>query len=128
VVILADYFVRRIGVSMGKGNVGISPEAMGYLLNYTWPGNVRELKNIIERALILAPAREILPRHLPLEIRQSQFLPAAAGTARLRPLSEVEDEYITQILQITGNNHSRSAAILGMSRSTLLAKLKKIRL
>jgi DNA-binding NtrC family response regulator len=129
VVILADYFLRRIGVSMGKGNVGISPEAMGYLLSYTWPGNVRELKNIIERALILAPATEILPGHLPLEIRQNKSLPAvSAGTARLRPLYEVEDEYITQILQITGNNHSRTAAILGISRSTLLAKLKKMQM
>ncbi|ABQ26871.1 sigma-54-dependent transcriptional regulator [Geotalea uraniireducens] len=128
VVVLADYFARRIGNNMGKGKIGISPLAMGYLLDYNWPGNVRELKNIIERALILTTDREVLPGHLPFEIRQNKAAPSvSAGNERLRPLCEVEDEYIAHVLQVTGNNHSRTAATLGISRSTLLAKLKKKR-
>ncbi len=126
VVILADYFARSIGSTMGKGKIGISPEAMAILLDYGWPGNVRELKNIIERALILTADRDVLPDHLPLEMIQSKAAPSVpAATERLRALCEVEDEYIAHVLQITGNNHSRAAATLGISRSTLLAKLKK---
>lgn len=128
VVVLADYFARRIGKNMGKGKIGISPVAMALLLDYNWPGNVRELKNVIERALILTAGREILPEHLPFEMRQNKAMPSApAGDERLRPLCEVEDEYIAHVLQFTGNNHSRTATTLGISRSTLLAKLKKKR-
>lgn len=126
IVLMADYFARKIGERMGKGRIRISTEALGHLQNYYWPGNVRELKNVIERALILAPGSEILLAHLPAEIRQNPVMTDnEPNKAKLRSLLEVEDDYISYVLGITGNNHSRSAAILGISRSTLLARLKK---
>jgi DNA-binding NtrC family response regulator len=105
----------------------ISPEAMSCLQCFFWPGNIRELKNIIERALIIADTREILPEHLPQEIRITGGIPAspAAHISGIRPLWRVEEEYIEQALLATDNNHSRTAMLLGISRSTLLAKLKK---
>ncbi|GAB7026557.1 sigma-54-dependent transcriptional regulator [Geotalea toluenoxydans] len=128
VVILADYFVRTMGKKMGKCKAGISVEAMRCLAEYQWPGNVRELKNVIERGLILTTGSEITPDCLPLELRRSPAFPAAvAGAEQLRPLCQVEDEYISRVLQATGHNHSRAAAALGISRSTLLAKLKKMK-
>jgi DNA-binding NtrC family response regulator len=127
VQLLADYFAALIGKNMGKGRISVSDEAMGHLLAYDWPGNVRELKNIIERALILTHGGLIMPDQLPLEIRQVQ--PVAAADVQpesdLKPLWQVEEDYIDNVLRITGNNHSRTAAILGISRSTLLARLKK---
>jgi DNA-binding NtrC family response regulator len=129
---LAYFFVKTLGESMRKGWMEISPEAMNSLQHYHWPGNVRELKNIIERALIIAETREILPEHLPQEIRVAggaSRLPAhpghAAGHSGIRPLWQVEEEYIKQALLSTSNNHSRTALLLGISRSTLLTKLKK---
>ena len=126
VLMLADHFVRSCCKRMGKGYVSMTAEAMSYLLKYQWPGNVRELKNVIERALILTTTREILPEHFPREItRHKPINDSANVSGRLRLLAEVEDEYIAQVLQLTGNNHSRTAKILGISRSTLLNKLKK---
>ncbi|MCM2357086.1 MAG: sigma-54 dependent transcriptional regulator [Geobacteraceae bacterium] len=126
IIILASQFARRLGEGMGKGKVTVSAEAMGHLLNYTWPGNVRELRNIVERALILLQGEEIRPEHLPGEIRHNEAVPfTPSGSLELRPLSKVTDEYMAQVLQITGQNHSRAAAVLGISRSTLLAWLKK---
>lgn len=126
VSILANYFAARIGDSMGKGKAAISPEAMSYLQIYKWPGNVRELKNVIERALILSSDGEILSDHLPAEMRCN---PSAAvgfpGFTELRSLAKIKEEYIDHVLKATGNNHSRTAAILGISRSTLLSGLKK---
>ncbi|HEY6839203.1 MAG TPA: helix-turn-helix domain-containing protein, partial [Geobacteraceae bacterium] len=105
----------------------ISSTAMEYLRNFHWPGNVRELKNVIERALILAGNREILPEHLPAEIRGNRnAVSQPVGTQDLRPLRHVEEEHIERVLLATDNNHSRAATILGISRSTLLAKLKKM--
>lgn len=126
IIILACQFARRLGESMGKGQVIISAEAMVHLQNYSWPGNVRELRNIIERALILIQGGEIRPEHLPGEIRHNEAISfTPPGSLEMRPLSKVTDEYMAQVLQTTGHNHSRAAAILGISRSTLLAWLKK---
>lgn len=126
VVILASYFAARIGGKMGKGKPVISPEVMTNLQQYTWPGNVRELKNIIERALILSSDGEIFPDHLPPEIKGSAS--ASVGfpvCSDLCSLVSMENNYIDYVLKMTGNNHSRTAAILGISRSTLLSRLKK---
>jgi DNA-binding NtrC family response regulator len=128
ITILSQIFAGRIGERMGKGQPILSAEALDYLQAYCWPGNVRELRNVIERALILSNNNEIYPNHLPAEIRRTP--PAAEGDvspgfAELRSLSQVKDDYINYVLKMTGNNHSRTAAILGISRSTLLAGLKR---
>jgi DNA-binding NtrC family response regulator len=111
---------------MGKTGTRIPPEVMGCLQHYQWPGNVRELKNVIERMLIMAPERELLAANLPVEIRkESQSQPLSSKVSELPPLWKVEEDHIRQVLEVTGHNHSRAAAMLGISRSTLLAKLKK---
>jgi len=128
IILLADYFTRKLGADMGKAATKISPETMSILQRYQWPGNVRELKNVIERMLILASLKEIPPEYLPTEIRQGAAvqvnIPLSAG---LIPLWRMEEDYIARVIEATGHNHSRAAAILGISRSTLLAKLKKMK-
>ncbi len=128
IIMLVDFFTRFLGKRMGKVGVRISPEVMEQLQQYQWPGNVRELRNIIERMLILAPNGELLPEHLPSEIRRNKpLLPDVSRPVSLRPLWQVEEEYIAYVLEMTGYNHSRTAAHLGISRSTLLAKLKRMK-
>ena len=129
IAILAYYFIKSIGEKMGKDWMRISPGAMDCLQQFHWPGNVRELRNVIERALIIAETREIHTEHLPLEMRGAPWRPglkALSGVeSTVRPLRQVEEECIRQALLATVNNHSRTAQLLGISRSTLLAKLKK---
>lgn len=126
IIILATQFATKLGENMGKGHTRISVDAMRHLQKYAWPGNVRELRNVIERALILNQGDEIRQEHLPVEIREAGTISfSPPGSLELRPLSKVTDDYMLQVLQVTGHNHSRTAAILGISRSTLLAWLKK---
>jgi DNA-binding NtrC family response regulator len=128
IILLADFFVRGMGERMGKVSVGISPQVMEHLQHYQWPGNVRELKNVIERMLILTTRGEILPEHLPSEIRQDvSFSKVSHDTRNIRPLWQIEEEYIAHVLKLNEYNHSRTAAYLGISRSTLLARLKKMK-
>ncbi|GFE58548.1 sigma-54 dependent transcriptional regulator [Geobacter sp. AOG1] len=127
ILLLADYYVRLVGDSMGRSYTRLDPVVEDLLLVYMWPGNVRELRNVIERALILAGSGPIAPEHLPSDIRGLHPVEKSPGeTGNLRPLCQVEEEYIRQVLHATNDNHSRTASILGISRSTLLAKLKKI--
>jgi two-component system response regulator AtoC len=126
VAILAGYFAKSIGEGMGMWKTMISPEAMVYLQAYSWPGNVRELKNVVERALILSNSGEILPDHLPAEIRRRSVAPTEFSVfTGLHTLNKMKEEYIDYVLKATGNNHSRTATILGISRSTLLSGLRK---
>jgi two-component system, NtrC family, response regulator AtoC len=122
---LADYFAVLLAKTMGKGRIRLSGQAVELLRSYRWPGNVRQLRNVIERALIVGEGHEILPGDLPPEVvREGATSPRQEGA--LRTLQAVEEEHIRHVLESNGGNHSRSASILGISRSTLLAKLRKM--
>jgi DNA-binding NtrC family response regulator len=127
ILLLANLFIEGNNKELGKNVTGISEAAKEYLLNYQWPGNVRELKNIIERAMILSNGNEILPDHLPIELRKGQMEGGekrTAGTENLA-LENVERKHIRDVLLMMEGNKSRAAKLLGISRSTLREKLKK---
>jgi transcriptional regulator with PAS, ATPase and Fis domain len=68
--LLAEHFLETLSPKLKKAIRGVSPEALGYLMNYSWPGNIRELRHVIERAMILARSDGlVLPEHLPLELQ-----------------------------------------------------------
>ncbi len=126
-LLLANRFIEVNNRELGKNVTGISEAAREYLLNYSWPGNVRELKNIVERAMILSDGNEILPDHLPIELRKSQGDTASVGitdSAELT-LEAAEKKHITDVLMLMEWNKSRASRVLGISRSTLREKLKK---
>lgn len=126
-IILAEHFARQLGLAMNKREITVSAAAMELIARYQWPGNIRELKNIIERAIIYTQENEILPEHLPIELSKSPLAPVFSGIPqKVLSLRQAEEQHISKILQTTGNNHSRTAALLGISRSTLLSKLKKM--
>ncbi len=127
IIVLAEHFMRQFHEQLGKSISSVSRDFFEALVKYRWPGNVRELKNVIERAIILAEGGIIGVEHLPLELRNfCSMEPAAIMPSQLQNLQQVEDEHIRAALRFTGGNHTRTAAILGISRSTLLAKLKKL--
>jgi transcriptional regulator with PAS, ATPase and Fis domain len=127
ILLLGNLFIEENNKELGKNVTGISEAASEYLLNYQWPGNVRELKNIIERAMILSNGKEILPDHLPIELRKGQMEgleDRTPGTEDLA-LETVEKKHITDVLMMMDGNKSKAARMLGISRSTLREKLKK---
>jgi len=127
IILLAEYFIRLFSEERGCPRPSASPGFMEALAGYRWPGNVRELRNVMERALILADGKPITVEHLPLELRTCPALSInSTMPLELQNLQQIEDEHIRAVLEFTGGNHSRSAIILGISRSTLLAKLKKL--
>ncbi|MCU7851574.1 MAG: sigma-54 dependent transcriptional regulator [Candidatus Thiodiazotropha sp. (ex Monitilora ramsayi)] len=108
-----------------------SKSTMKILNGYRWPGNVRELKNFCERMLILFSGRTIEPTNLPSEFQQA-VAPKATVTSDGFQLpdqgirmDELEANLIEQALYKTAGNRSRAARLLGLSRDTLLYRMKK---
>jgi len=104
-----------------------SDEAQTILRGYRWPGNVRELRNFCERMVVLLSGREILPGNLPREMQKAaveRTNPFALPDSGLS-LEDLEQSLIRQALEKTNGNRSRAARLLGLSRDTLLYRLKK---
>jgi len=105
----------------------VSPDAMGYLLRHSWPGNVRELENALEHAHVLSRGHQILPNHLPQEIRRIGST-ASSSLQEVPRHSHVEKEMIAAALLRTGWNRTRAARILGIDRTTLWRKINEYNL
>ena len=111
----------------GAGPLGITDDAMRWLVRHDWPGNVRELANVVERAvaltdhdtIVLEDVRDLASR---VPVDPTDHLLAGA-VARQLPLAEVERGYIRRVLDANDGNVSRAARILGIDRRTLYRKL-----
>ena len=147
--LLVTHFLQLIQEELGKTIRGISEEGMKLLQDYSWPGNVRELENCIRSAATLCRADVVLPDDLPPEIRTGQQTdPTGAShleTSLKSVLQDITKEAITQerrglyeevvalldkalielVLDEFSGNHSKTAELLGMSRTTLLKKIKQ---
>ena len=106
--------------------MGITPEAMELLTACRWPGNIRELRNCVERMVVLSREKMIGVDNVPLEIRE-QTTPGITKST-IQPatcdLERNEKILITKALNECGGNRTRAAEKLGISRRTLLRKLK----
>jgi two-component system, NtrC family, response regulator HydG len=117
-VLLADAALR-----MKRKIAALAPDAADQLLRYPWPGNVRELENTMERAVALARGSRVELEDLPEEVRQAVATPVTTlGT--VRPLDEIEKEYILAALSINLGNQTHTAAQLRIGSATLYRKLK----
>ena len=128
VPLLAEYFVETSEMACARRVEGISPEAKADLMNHDWPGNVRELRNVIDRALLLERSELITPTSLRVET--DGHSPAGAALAQAEQakdfsLETAEREFILRALKETGWTRTRAAALLGITRATLHAKLKR---
>ncbi len=104
----------------------ITSTAIDALQRYPWPGNVRELQNLAQRLVIFADAGEIDVADLPEVMRSTAMTAPPPGDAALRvhrTLREVEREHIRAVLESVGGNKTKAAAILGIDRKSLRAKL-----
>ena len=120
---LARHFVMLYGSKMGKNVGALSADVLERLNAYSWPGNVRELQNVIERAVILSPSGRF-------EI--GDFVTAPAGARpkqQAQSLEDVERQHIVAVLEETGwrvSGERGAATILGLKRTTLEARMKKL--
>jgi len=130
---LAEFFLKQFRNGSGHGPTRFSERAQSAMMAYHWPGNVRELKNSVERAHVLAIGDFAQPEDLALSNLQ---IPGMASPAiatqddpneyRERTLDEVELDHIAQTLRYTQGQKNRAASILGIERSTLDRKLKRL--
>jgi DNA-binding NtrC family response regulator len=100
----------------------LSEKALARLLDYAWPGNVRQLRNVIERMVVLARGKTLLPAALPAELTGPSE--AAPAPTRVTSLRELEEQATRQALEQCGGNKSEVARLLGISRKALYKKLK----
>lgn len=121
---LAQYFLSSYD-SHRTEERKFSPECAPILLGYSWPGNVRELKNVVERASILSGSGDIMPVHLPDELKRSTTELQCDDLSADMSLKEIEVRHIKKILKKVNGNKTTASKILGISRLTLRKKLQE---
>jgi formate hydrogenlyase transcriptional activator len=142
--LLVRYFVQRFSRSLNKAVAYIPADAMEALVRYSWPGNVRELENLIERAVLLSPGKEL---RVPLSELKDGSGSAATGssadvsspftslnspaslTSSISTLEEAERQHILRALKQTQwriAGPKGAANLLGLKRTTLQARMRKL--
>ena len=126
--LVAGYLNRR-----GLGPEAMSRATLDLLAEHDFPGNVRELQNVIESGLILSQGRTVLPEHIADRL-MPRITETRSANSKLQPalipeggvsLQEVEKSYLAEVLRKTGGNQSQAARLLGISRATLMYRMKK---
>jgi len=135
---LAHHFLRDYGRAFGRGDrLSLTREVERFLLNYPWPGNVRELKHFVERAVALSVGNRIGPEAIPAD-----FSPAADGPSLQEGLGyasgarnggafdtlvkRYKRQLLAEALEAAGQDKTRAAELLGMSRSQVFKLVKEL--
>jgi two-component system response regulator HydG len=125
---LAQHFLKRSAVRLGKAVSGFSTDVARKIVDYDWPGNVRQLENCMERAVALAQFDQVgladLPDKLLRHVSKSEVV-LELDAEHVLNLEEVERRYIERVLSLTGGNKLQAARMLGLDRRTLYRKLEK---
>jgi Nif-specific regulatory protein len=116
--LLANHFIKYYALRNKKNVNSLNKNAVEQLRDYHWPGNVRELENAIERAVILAKGSELERDHFQLAKVESQ-LPLG------KTLDEINKFAIIKTIEMLGNNRTKAAKVLGVSRRWLQYRLKE---
>lgn len=123
--LLVAHFITRLNRLRGKSVTGISREALEILMAHDFPGNIRELENIIEHAFVLCIEGDILPSHLPPILPR----PDVSGSVERPaddPVKFAEIQVIMDALKRHNFNRTAAAQDLGMDKSTLFRKIRKL--
>ncbi len=126
---LADHFLEKVCENTGKNFDGFDNGAINALQSYHWPGNVRELQNVIERAVLLGKGPRITIVDLPAHITQGVPVGTVAASTKQtlkEALEGPERQIILQVLRENNWNRNLTADQLGINRTTLYKKMKKL--
>ena len=131
--LLVSEFLEKFCARNGHPLKRFSQDAMRLLMRYQWPGNIRELENVVERAVALGGSREVLePSDLPEETQPASSGGFAAdpsieeGAPLARMLERIEAKFVLQALESSRWVKSRAAHKLGIKRTTLVEKMKRL--
>ena len=117
----------RILLDAALDGTPLAPEARAALLSWRWPGNVRELLSAVESARALAgPGERIERSHLPPALRTGSGPVVVPGSRYRAAVDEAKRRVVLEALAETGGNRTRAAALLGLSRQSLLYELKRL--
>ena len=122
IALLVDFFVDKIAKRLGKSIESIPTSVMNTLQDYQWPGNVRELENVLERAVINSSGPKL---RLVDELKK----PHTDLATTQKTLEAVERDHIVRVLEQTNwkvSGKNGAAEILGLNRSTLRARIRKL--
>ena len=129
---LVQHFLEKHNQQRGGQPCKIADDAMVHLWEYDWPGNVRELENLIERMVILSEDGMIRVENLPPNIRSfisDKKIPRPTLTEEGIDLNQAVEEFeyrlIDEALRRTKGNKQAAARLLGLKRTTLVAKLRR---
>jgi len=154
--LLVHHYLKHFNTQKGKSITGISDATVEILCNYPWPGNIRELANFMERMVVLSTDKVLTPRDLPEKVmgnvpretwaplveaepdetpaefirksrNNSTFISMPEEGINLKQMvEEFEKEWIIEALEKTNGVKNRAATLLGLNRTTLVEKLKKM--
>jgi DNA-binding NtrC family response regulator len=119
---LLEFLLADVSSAMPGANPTVEPSALQEMLRYRWPGNVREMRNVIERAMILAAGEGVRVEHLPVDIRKN--VAVAENGQEPSTLADVERRHVDRMLRWCKGNRTHAARQLGISRATLIKKIK----
>jgi transcriptional regulator with PAS, ATPase and Fis domain len=126
---LAHSFLEQVREDSRREVTGFSDEAMTLMERYNWPGNVRELQNVVERAVLLGKGPVITAADLPTELRGNGavLVSTTVGQKTLKEALEgPERQIIREVLESNGWNRNATADQLGINRTTLYKKMKRL--
>ncbi len=120
---LVEYFLDIFSQKYGKSRQEFTEQCLEMMRNYDWPGNVREIRNVVERALVICPHAVIGAKYIPEKIKTQSVTQLQINIPVGMSTEEAERILILRTLASAGNNKSKTAKILGLSRKTLYNKL-----
>ena len=141
--VLVNYFVQEFAQKRRREPLTFSTDAIQYLMRYRWPGNVRELENLIERLTILVSKDIVTAPDLPEKFYQTtdsqptddtparqimEFNFPECGIDFNSVVRNMERNLILKALEKTGGVKNRAAKLLGLNRTTLIEKMKKMKI
>ncbi|MGE3777052.1 MAG: sigma-54-dependent transcriptional regulator, partial [Pirellulaceae bacterium] len=125
---LAHHFLEEVAAEAGRKIAGFTDDALAALRRYLWPGNVRELQNVIERAVLLGKGGHIGLDDLPSHVAVGAPVPLTGSSNQ--PLKQAlgvpERQIILEALQANNWNRNATADALGINRTTLYKKMKRL--
>ncbi len=126
VPVLANCFIAKNSLKLGKKIEGLTTPALGALLCYGWPGDVRDLENVVQRMIILSETElldvDVLPSEL---VKSAESLPKALDRMAPQSLDEIEMFLFPKTLRETKGNRALAAEILGIDKATLWQKIRR---
>jgi len=134
---LTDYFIEKFNKKLDRAISGVDEQVKTLFMQYGWPGNIRELENLMERIILMARGETITPADLPSELKFFAESSSSASSPLLQKTfkdfvkthtEDIEKKMIVDTLEKCGNNVTRAAQQLGLSRKGLQLKMMKYKL